>query len=824
MKKPHINLHTVIWLFIVLFSLAIMSFIVIPPILNINKYKSHFENIITEQTGIETKINGDIRISLIGHPTIVANNITVPNGKIGKISFSIPTKYIFNVANATLNNNLEITNANLSITNLHPYNTSHNIHIYNSNIKFIDKDYKIIRGTLNNKNFSGQIRTNQHKYDIDFTNNEFTIKNNNNNLIITGLLYPDGTANGTLKIKTNKINEWFEFTEPEIKETIDLSMNFDWDGAYGFNFSEITANNFYGNIKLSPDGHKYIELKSTNVNYDLSFLKDTNKLFYNTDFNIDLYGNMKIDDKTEHHLLLIASGLGDKIKIEKIETDNLALSGGTITKQGLENTEITFFDYSEPTTCLFSGNIQNWKCEKYSYGDITGSIIVQNGKYEISASSRSQMPPLEKIQTIVSKFGKTGKIEFSFENQSGTIYITPKETKIEYTFAQNSTLQDLNIDLKFVPKFMLSSLGSYTLESNKKTFLPYDKKWTFSSQDKQFYITGDNIKDWFPNINFNYIRDLPYIISGTYNNDNIDNLNIIISGMVFSGSRNKNGFTLKTNELNINNLINSEYFDNFEQEKFLSNHPIATLFQIPTTISLSADKMIYKEKTYSNFVYSLKPSHQVFSISDNDLGNALLIIEKNKNEYDISLQLNKYKMQEPLLNYPSPLNITDSIITAEISLKTNGQTANDLLYNLSGDVDLTFEGGIISGFGFDKFYSNADNITGLNAEYAISDALERGDTRIKKIKINGFYDNGNFITSRPLTISMPHVDGVGKINIEDKQMSGIFTFVMRGTSTNPSNIELLISPNGARKYSLTEIMQNFDSGFMRAFIRTHDKF
>ena len=90
--------------------------------------------------------------------------------------------------------------------------------------------------------------------------------------------------------------------------------------------------------------------------------------------------------------------------------------------------------------------------------------------------------------------------------------------------------------------------------------------------------------------------------------------------------------------------------------------------------------------------------------------------------------------------------------------------------------------------------------------------------------IVGKYDNGNFITTEPFQISMRHIDGQGTIEIENGEMYTTLDLCMRGTSPTPSIIQVNILPNGLRRYSLSEIMINFDGDYLREFIKTHNKF
>ena len=47
---------------------------------------------------------------------------------------------------------------------------------------------------------------------------------------------------------------------------------------------------------------------------------------------------------------------------------------------------------------------------------------------------------------------------------------------------------------------------------------------------------------------------------------------------------------------------------------------------------------------------------------------------------------------------------------------------------------------------------------------------------------------------------------------------------MRGTSPSTTTIQLDIMPDGTRRYSLSEILINFDADYMREFIKNHTQF
>ncbi|MBQ7408991.1 MAG: hypothetical protein IJV03_00325, partial [Alphaproteobacteria bacterium] len=158
------------------------------------------------------------------------------------------------------------------------------------------------------------------------------------------------------------------------------------------------------------------------------------------------------------------------------------------------------------------------------------------------------------------------------------------------------------------------------------------------------------------------------------------------------------------------------------------------------------------------------------------------------------------------------------------NLETSGKIAHDIYDNLHGDFDLTFNGGNLYGLGFNDFYASAQNLTILNAEFALAKALEGGITPIKTMRVIGTYEKDKIKTTSPFVLAIKHVDAVGEMEIVNDKMFVNSRFVLRGTSAGPAPIELTIYPDGTRKYSLHEIMMNFDPEYMRSFTKSHDKF
>ncbi|MFQ6739397.1 MAG: hypothetical protein ACLRFJ_01880 [Alphaproteobacteria bacterium] len=817
----------ILWTSISCAGVLVLAYIIVPPAINIDYLKPNIEKTIVEQTGVQVAIKGPIKFSLLGSANIVARDIDTPIGNIDQISMSIPLRYIFNTKNANLNSDIDVYGANVKITSLIPTDFNHNITIYDSRVFFINKEYKIIRANIVDGAFNGSIRTSQHKYDIAFNNGDFIVKNNNNNLEISGQIYSDGTARGGLHIETDDVNRWFEFSEPKINRHVSATMNFDWDGGYGFEFTDIHANELNGNITLKPDGFRIIQLSANNVKYDLSFLTKPNKIFYKTDFDLDFYGDITLNKHRFKHLKINASGNDKQINISDIVADNISIAGGYINANGGHDINLKIKRGDHETSCLFNGTPNNWECSKFTYGNISGDLMVSGDTFTATISSSEPMPSLDLIRNASQPLGTSGTINFSFSDRAGFLTVSPDEISPTFTFATDVSLQDINMRFGFLPPFMLTANGDLTTTDKTITFIPQNKDWTLSVFNKSFQITGTNLKQWFQNHQeLRFLNDIPYAASGIYDNGYISDLTLILADQIFTGSSNKETITLTTNELNLDKFINQDFLQNFEEQSFLTQHPIIALFDVPFNIALSAKKIIFDDTEYNNFVYSLQNNSQNTSISDNDRGNLLTTITKDAdtNDYKIIIQLNKFLIDGGLLTYDMPINVYNSTATGNINMQTNGKIANDILYNLNGDIDITFDGGEFIGFGTDDLYASAANIGILNAEYAISNALTGGISKLKQMRIIGKYENETFTTTKPVTISLRHTDITGLLNISDDNIDGLFQITLRGTSPAPTPIELHIGTNNSRTYSLSEIMTNFDPEYMRTFVQTHNQF
>ena len=90
--------------------------------------------------------------------------------------------------------------------------------------------------------------------------------------------------------------------------------------------------------------------------------------------------------------------------------------------------------------------------------------------------------------------------------------------------------------------------------------------------------------------------------------------------------------------------------------------------------------------------------------------------------------------------------------------------------------------------------------------------------------IVGTYENGDIMTTEPLTLYMPHSEATGTIQVENNDMTAQLSLILRGTSTNPEPIDLIVHPDNMRDFSLSDIMLHFDPEYMRAFVLSHNQF
>ena len=817
--------HKILFYILPILAIFIMSIVVIPPMVHLNFLKPKIESAILAKTGIPVNINGNINISLLGNATIVAHDITVPNGVISSCEFTIPFFDIFDIKNANISEDIIVNKASLLVTQIVPFDINTNIVVNNSKIKFLNKEYKIINANFAKNKITATVRTDQHKYDIYSNGNYFVIKNHNNNLKLTGELFDNGTAIAHIKIIAQDINKWFEFEKPRITGHFPIVADLEWNGSYGVDFYNISANGVTGEVQLQEDGYKIIKLQSKNADFDLSFFITNPEILKEATLNLDFYGNLKFVNKTFKHVKINTIGHDEKVEIKTIIADDLKINDGTIDEFGAHNVNVTLPENGINTTCVFNGTPSEWSCKQFSYGDtIYGTLNVNKESFSANIHSKEIIPNIQTIINSTKLLGNKGVIEFEFPDMSGTIIINNDKYNIEYKYLYNKSLIDAKINLPFIPEVLQQETGNFVWDKDSMIFVPNSKKWELSVIKDLFVIKGDNFKQWFPNINLESLRNIPYTVSGNYRNGNISNLKIELGNHIFVGSASQKSITLKADVLNMDDFIDTNFKENYEELSFFTRAPITLPFDLDVNIALSANTLVYNDQKYNNFVYSLHKNIQTFSITDSDRGNLLATLKKDNIKYDIDIQLNKFVFDEKLLPLNMPLNISDTMVTAEIKLKTFGKIAHDIWDNLNGTFDASFDGGILYGIGTDNFYASAKNMTTLTAEDALTYALTQGNSSIKNIHIKGTYENGDIKTTAPLTLSLKHVDGNGTFEITKGKMFVKLNMLLRGTSAGPEPINLIIYPNNERDFSLSEIMLNFDPEYMRMFTQTHNQF
>ncbi len=828
--KPRYR-RRIAWALASFFALLLLSLVVVPPFINTDRLREPLE------TALGVKINGDISLSLLGGATINARDVVMENGEIDSVMFDVPISKLFDIASVSVPRKISVTGARINAQTLTIPVVSREIEIYDSVVTFLGKNYEILGGTLKNGLLSGTVRTNQHRYEFDSNGDTFRVINKNEGLEITGSLFSDGGGIGTFKIDTDKFNEWFYISEPQLFGRVSLSMNFKWNGSYGFDFSDIrgTYGNgvFTGEIKLHEDGSKDIKLDAHNIDFDLSFLTKKTDILTKTWFDLDLSGRLRFTDKVFGNIKIdageahphigrdIAQQEPDSVIIKEIIADDIEINGGAITSNGAQQIALKFPHKDKPLSCVFSGTPNNWKCENLNFDIFNNSYIsFENGEFYAIVQSNSNMPNDIDFASELAPIGDKGTVKFKFQDSGGTVQINGTRETTIFDFINNRTIDWLGMDLRFLPDFMRTQNGNFESSNNGFSFSSENGAWYLEmSENGNFVLSGKNIKDLFPNKSLDFVYDLGYEISGFYNNGNISDLKIKIAGHEFTGTATNGEITLETELLDINAFVSQEYLSNYDELQYRMQEPIISVFDLGLKLSLNAKILVSAGNEYLNFTYSLKNNEQNFLIRDETKGSAIAKIVKKAGIFDISLKLNRFVINGNVLNPASLFNVGDSIVTAQIDLETSGQIAVDIWHNLAGNMDITFEDGIFVGLGTDMFYAGAKTMTAGETEPALVQALSGGTSALKTLRIVGEYKNEKLDSE--INLGLRHVDGRGRLVLWGNTMSGNLDLILRGTSPSPSPLRITFSP---RNYSLTEMLLNLDPVYLREFALTHEKF
>jgi hypothetical protein len=112
----------------------------------------------------------------------------------------------------------------------------------------------------------------------------------------------------------------------------------------------------------------------------------------------------------------------------------------------------------------------------------------------------------------------------------------------------------------------------------------------------------------------------------------------------------------------------------------------------------------------------------------------------------------------------------------------------------------------------------------MDGSMRLGDALAGGTSRLQSLHIIGHYADGVFRTTEPLTARTRHTEYSGHLQSRGGRARAQLQILLRGTAPVPEPIRIEVRGNGARDFSVAEIMRTFDPDFMREFTRIQDRF
>lgn len=838
----------IFWVAAVTVAVLAMAYLIIPPLLPMARLRPDFESAVSKMVGVPVKIDGDIKLSLLGYPMIALEDVRFGEYKIKAARFRVSWSSIFNLKNARIISGIKIQGLRTEINAVSPPNFGTKIMISDSVIKHYGKEYEIIDAVLDAGKFSAMIRTDQHKYNLHLDSGEFVVTNPNLGLTINGKLLSDNVGNiaakGKFEINVSDINRWFDFDFPKIPGQTKIAMDFEWDGGENFDFSKIRGNNgkasFNGHIILSP-GKKIVRMKADNMDLDLSDLLENIKFIRNSEFNIDISGNITTpvsEMKKLRALSIHAVSDSDSIDIKRFRMGDgksaISATGKIIGKNAV-NLDVAFSDNARSVRCMFSGNRDVWNCSRFSFAHkniaATGTLNVGENNFQMMIHSKSAAAGGLRLLDDIRKYFKNrdGKIDFEIGETIGNAVFVGQNRHVEY-IEKNAVLGNLGLSLP-LPTIMLEARGNIAavVENDKMSFVFQAPNWTFALSDAgEFSLNHKDARELLSALTtqdvLSFIKpNLSIVITGNHNGDIITDLVIGVGNDKFSGTLIGNSITLDTVVLDMNRILDDKWFDAFIDNQYLYGDPILAPFDFNAKIAINAENIKIGSSSYQGFIYYMDGARQYMSITDSENGKLLLTISKDMMKYKYLLQADKFFVSGNLFAEKSPLNIEGATITARAELESFGITAYDIRRNMAGPMDVSIDGGFLIGLGTDKFYDNANRIEKRDAENAIHATLMSGHTAIKEMSITGEYSGGDFHTTRPFMMTARHTDITGNFAIRDAGLWIMANIILRGTNAIPKPITLGIRDN-MREYSISDILPNIDLDYLREFTSTHGKF
>lgn len=873
----------IFWFAVAALLSAALAAIIVPPFINLSRLVPHIEYEVLSQTGLHINIRGPVRLSVFGRATITAYDVEMAEygrntagAKIKSVQFRIPYRTLLDLNTASLSGTIVVDGARLHLESLAPPSFSARIMFKNGSLTFRDRTLENVNGVFRDGVFNGALGMGGNKYTFESDGRYFIIKNPSVNLDIKGRISTDDAGNasvaGKLSLDADNINRRLGFQSPEISGRLKLQSDFEWlDGTFAFHnvSGELGDGDFTGDLVFGKD-HKKINLVANNMDLDLSFLVENPAFLHDSEISFAGNGRFllpvfrlfppleKLAGRQQEfdRIKFVSNASGGAIDIIEFNASNADASlsaSGPVAGGAAAGLDILVVDDSSSVHCVLRGTKDDWSCERWDYVDAkfsaSGALAVRPDSFEMTFGSQTYdyagadaNDQLRALGALLSR--DAGAVRFALKGGlRGAAQTRGGGADISYTGRDNVSLGSVIMkhDIsKLLPAPLLRSRGTIRraeIKDGKLASFDFEHegsrgRWRLMmDEDGAFSLEIDArrlLAAYHPDLEAKFLKaSLPMLVTGRLKSPYVSDLGIIIlDGRTAALFGKFDGRTLDLHSefLDLDQLLNPGFIDDYDAEKYVSAEPLTFPFALNLPLTLTADVIKFGGEEYSNFVYSVKNGSQKMSITDSARGSLLVSIEKKLSKYNLLVQSNKFEILGTILPAASKLNIADTTLTAQAQLSTSGITANDFWRNMSGDMDMTFDGGTLVGFDTDRFYDRAQSITTMNAEYAISDALGGGQSRLKSLRIAGRYQDGGFRTTTPLEASTRHAEYTGHLQTSGGRLSAQLKILLRGTSPVPAPVSLNILPNGERDYSLSEIMQSFDPDFMREFTKMYNKF
>ena len=846
--------YRIFWTGACALAVLAMSYLVIPPLIPMGGLKSDLAVALSNAAGVSARIEGDIKLSLLGYPMLAASRVRLGDAYAESVRFRISWDGVFDLKNARIISAVKISGYKSEIQTLAVPNFGRKVLIEDSTVRYGGKDYEIIGGTIDSGTLSARVRTDRHKYNLELSAGDFVITNPNEGLVVRGKIMSDdsGTisARGNLSVESGDVNKWFEFKYPKISGKTKVSMNFDWDGKGTFDFSDINGTNgrssFDGHVKLwyknGVQTRKSVRMKIDDANLDLSFLSDDPGFLYRSDFNVNISEKIKTRIKGMEKMTDLSarfvSGETDMdiTRLTAIGDFSLAASGKLVGETA-DNLDVAIHMPSDRTAirCLLSGNRENWNCAHWSFAGkemrADGAVSVSKDDFRMtfnSLNAKTDMGLLDDIRKYVGR--QNGQIEFGIGGKAGTAIMSGGHRRVEYV-EKGAMLKNLNGWRIPIPETLLNEKGDVAviINDDARSFMfrtadwslgaDYSKGFAFNHKNARRVLALLTNRQELPFLKSN----VPVMITGKYGGGWITNMRVKIADMVFQGAMYDGGVTLKTDAIDMDAVLDGKWFADFMDNQYLSADPMLEPFNFGANVVVSADGIKLNGVVYNGFMYALDGGGQKMSVSDSENGKLLLTVSKERSKYKYLVQSNKFFVPGKLFDEAAPVNVEGAAITAQAELESFGLTAADIRRNMAGMIDASIDGGFLHGLGTDAFYDNANRYEKRDTEKALAAALGGGRTAIRELIVTGEYNGGDFKTTRPFLLGARHTDVTGNLSIDNEGVRIRANIILRGTGALPKPIALSIA-NGKRDYAMSEILPAVDLDYLREFTSTHKRF